>query len=79
VEWARLILSPPIARRALKYAVVVGTVLILINHGDSILAGDVGRTEAVKMVLTVAVPYFVSAFSSIGTIREARATMVTRK
>ena len=40
-EWLRLALRPSVARRALGYAVVVGTILISINHGDAILRGDV--------------------------------------
>ena len=46
----------------LKFAVVVGTILIVINHGDTILAGELTRTNYLKMGLTVIVPYLVSVF-----------------
>ena len=52
--------------RACKYALVVGAVLITINHGDALLAGDVGPARLLKMGLTVLVPYVVSTLSSVG-------------
>jgi hypothetical protein len=55
----------------LKYAVVVGAVLIAINHGDAILRGDLDAVRIVKMGLTVLVPYVVSALSSVGAMIES--------
>ena len=52
--------------RACKYAVVVGAVLITINHGDALLAGDVDGRRLLKIGLTVLVPYAVSTLSSVG-------------
>ena len=73
-EWLRIATSPAIVRRACGYAVVVGSVLITINHGDAILAGDLPPARLLRMGLTVAVPYLVSTFSSVGaTIDAARA------
>ena len=63
-------LSAPVVRRALIYLVVVGTVLISINHGDAILRGDIDATRAFKMMLTPLVPYVVSTLSSVSAIRE---------
>jgi len=62
-------LSGPVVRRALIYLVVVGTVLITINHGDAILRGDIDGTRALKMVLTPLVPYVVSTLSSVSALR----------
>ncbi|MCH8133793.1 MAG: nitrate/nitrite transporter NrtS [Myxococcales bacterium] len=50
-------------------ALLVGPILILINHGDSILQGEIGPVRALKMALTMAVPYLVSTFSSVGALR----------
>ena len=58
-----------VARRALGFAVVVGSVLIAINHGDAILAGDVSAGRILKMGLTVLVPYAVSTLSSVMAMR----------
>ena len=55
-----------IVLRACKYAVVVGAVLITINHGDALLAGDVDARRVLKIGLTVLVPYVVSTLSSVG-------------
>ena len=63
-------MSRPVVRRAVGYGVVVGTVLIAINHGDAIVAGDVGPGRLLKMLLTTLVPYTVSTLSSVGAMRE---------
>ena len=60
-----------VVRRAGIFAVVVGSVLIAINHGDAIMAGTLTRTQLVKMGLTVAVPYVVSSWSSVLAMRAA--------
>jgi hypothetical protein len=57
---------PDTARRGLKFAVIVGAILIAINHGDPILAGELTRTNYIKMAITVVVPYVVSVMSSVG-------------
>jgi hypothetical protein len=63
-------LSRGVVRRALKYAVVVGVLLIAINHGNAILKGDVSLTRVFQMILTVFVPYSVSTSSSVAALRE---------
>ena len=56
-------------RRAFLYFVIVGTVLIGINHGDALLRGDVDGIRLFKMLLTPLVPYTVSTLSSVSAIR----------
>lgn len=70
--WLRMACDMAIMRRALAYAVVVGAVLIAINHGDAILAGQVDANRTVRMALTIVVPHVVSTLSSIGAIRALR-------
>lgn len=65
-----LALKPSVVKRALKYAVVVGSILITINHGDAILRGDLPPARLFRMGLTVIVPYVVSTLSSVGALRE---------
>ncbi len=65
--------SGAVVRRATGYAVVVGAVLIAINHGDALLRGDVDATRWWKMGLTVLVPYTVSTLSSVAALRGAPA------
>lgn len=70
-EFLRLASERSVVRRALGYAVVVGSVLIAINHGDAILAGEIGPVRWWKMGLTVLVPYAVSTLSSVSATRAA--------
>jgi hypothetical protein len=56
-------------RRALAYALVVGGILIAINHGDALLAGEISVGRVLKMALTALVPYCVSTASSVSAIR----------
>lgn len=57
------------------YAIVVGTLLISINHGDTIMTGSIESSTWAKMALTAMVPYAVSTLSSVGALRtQARQT-----
>jgi len=67
-----LSLTSSVVKRALKYAVVVGSILIVINHSDAILRGDVPLSRLFRMGLTVIVPYVVSTLSSVGAMKEAQ-------
>jgi hypothetical protein len=73
-DWLRLACRGSIVRRALRYAVGVGALLIVINHSDAILHRDISRARVLRMMLTVAVPYMVSTASSVGALRERRTT-----
>jgi hypothetical protein len=68
--WLQLCLSKSVIKRALLSALVVGALLITINHGDAILRGQVDSDRVLKMLLTIGVPYLVSTFSSVSTIRQ---------
>ena len=68
--WLRVALQPSVLRRGLLYAIIVGSVLVGINHGDAIRHGDVDGGRLLRIALTVLVPYLVSTFSSVGAIRE---------
>jgi energy-converting hydrogenase Eha subunit H len=46
-------------------AVIVGTLLMMINHGDIIFTGKVGLIDVLKILLTYAVPFLVSTYSSV--------------
>ena len=76
-EWLRLALQPTVVRRALKFACVVGIILITINHGYAILHGQVTSGRILQMCLTVLVPYTVSTLSSVGAMREMQRRKIT--
>ena len=67
--FVRLCLTRSVVLRALKYAIVVGAILIGINHGDAILRGDLDSGRVLQMALTVLVPYTVSTLSSVAAMR----------
>ena len=69
-DWLKLAVQPTVVRRALKFACVVGCVLISINHGPAIVRGEVTAERILQMCLTVLVPYTVSTLSSVGAMRE---------
>ena len=71
-EWLALCFSKSVAGRACLYALVVGAILIAINHGDALMRGDIDGSRLFKMGLTVLVPYTVSTLSSVSAIRSFR-------
>ena len=70
-HWLDIATRPAVVRRALRYALIVGTLLILINHGDAILRGDISIGRLLRMGLTTLVPYAVSTLSSVEALRSA--------
>jgi len=66
--WLKIACERQVVARSLKYAIIVGPILIAINEGDMILAGQVTPVILAKMLLTFCVPYMVSTFSSVGAI-----------
>ena len=69
-SWLGLACHPATVRRAFLTALVVGSILIAINHGAAILNGEFTRVRLIQAVLTVLVPYAVSTVSSVSTRRE---------
>jgi hypothetical protein len=68
-SWLELATDRSVVRRAVSVAAVVGAVLVAINHGDALLRGDVSAGRAVRILLTLAVPYCVSTYSSVAALR----------
>lgn len=57
-----------IVKRSLIIAVVVGTILNLINQGD--VMGDMAQFELGKCILTYMVPYGVSTYGAVTALRD---------
>jgi hypothetical protein len=64
-------LSDGVPRRSFYVALVVGTILNLINQGDALIAGS--ALDWAKIALTYAVPYLVSTYGAVS-YRLARRT-----
>jgi hypothetical protein len=65
-----LCFSKSVVIRAVLSAVIVGTVLILINHYDAFTGGGMDNRRLFQISLTLIVPYIVSTVSSVITIQE---------
>lgn len=66
-RWIELARRPDIVRRSARVALLVGTLLAIINHGGRLLDLDVDAEVAIKIFLTYLVPYCVSTWASVQT------------
>ena len=69
--WA-LAFRRDVVLRALKFAMVVGTILVLINHWELLLGERPTLRRAISIALTYCVPYTVITLASIQAIRGER-------
>lgn len=67
-EWLTGCVSRPVVRKAVLSSLIVGTVLVAINHGDALISGQIDGMRIFKIVLTMIVPYLVSTVSSVSTM-----------
>lgn len=65
-----LLTQKSIHLRALTIALIVGTLLCLINHGDIIISGNITNIQWTKLLLTYLVPYGVSLYSAISALKK---------
>ena len=75
----QLAFSRRIVVRGLWFALIVGGILVTINHADAIARGDIDGMRLLRIVLTVLTPYVVSTVSSVLALREAERGRVARK
>ena len=69
-----LCFSRSVVRRATYSAIIVGSILIIINQSNALLHGDLDYMLLARIALTMIVPYVVSTVSSVTTIQELRKT-----
>lgn len=62
-DFSQLAFGNGTPKKAIMTALVVGTILTTINHGDVILAGN--PPDFLKIILTYCVPYCVTTWGSI--------------
>ena len=68
--WFTIATRPAIVKRSARVALVVGTVLTLINQGGRLLVLDIDAPTLARIVLTYIVPYCVSTWAAVGALRE---------
>jgi hypothetical protein len=56
-------------RRSLSVALVVGTVLTILNQGDTLFAGEWKSALYWKIPLTFCVPFLVATFGAMTNVR----------
>ena len=59
----RCCIADGVPKRSLIVALIVGTILNLINQGDVLFGG--GRLNLWKLILTFAVPYAVATYGAV--------------
>lgn len=69
---AWLLLTGRTWRAALPIALLVGTLLSLINHGDVLLAGLPDRVTLIRVLANYAIPYVVSSVGCLSACRVRR-------
>ena len=69
-SWFQVAREQTVVRRAVRISLIVGTLLVLINHGDALIRGEFGLVRISKMLLTYLVPYCVSTYASVAAILE---------
>lgn len=65
-----LALSKKVRGRAIKVSLLVGSILVLINHSDSIYDGNLQSHNLLQILATYLVPYLVSTYSSVSALRD---------
>ena len=66
--------SRKVARRSAIVAIIIGTILAFINHGDLIFTGSLTPLCWIKMIATCFVPYTVSSVTAVLGALEQRKT-----
>ncbi len=64
-QFFSLALSAPVVKTASRVSLLVGTLLALINHGDTMLAQSMSLTSWLQVALSYVVPYCVSSYSAV--------------
>ena len=59
----------PIVQRSLKLALVVGTILFVLNQGDIVLSGEFPLALMWKIPLTYITPFLVSLWGALASAK----------
>ena len=67
-KFMKVAMQAEVFRTAVKVALVVGTILALINHSSAIFNLTLSAQNVFQIILSYFVPYGVSTYSSVKTI-----------
>jgi hypothetical protein len=65
----RNVSRPAVFRRCLVIALVVGTLLSLVNQGDALLRGQIDGVTLLRVVANYAIPFIVSNLGAMAATR----------
>ena len=68
-KFFELAFRPSVMFSAFKVALVVGTILALINHGGAIIKLELDAKQLLPIALSYMVPYCVSTYSAVKAIK----------
>lgn len=71
-SWFRLALRCDITSRGFRVALIVGTILTVMNYGDTLLDNTITSTVSIKIFLNFLVPYCVSTYANILAVADDR-------
>ncbi len=74
VHRLKIVFRKDVRVRRVRVTLVVGTLRVAINHGDTLIQGKWTFREGVKIPLTHLVPYGLSTYASVATIRNMERT-----
>ncbi len=68
-RWLKLAAQPRVVQNAAKVALLVGSILALINHGSAIWQLSLSPIAMLQIVATYFVPYCVATYSSVSMLQ----------
>jgi hypothetical protein len=68
IDLARSARRAPIARRCLSIALVVGTLLSLVNQGDLLVAGHIGTATVLRILANYVIPFVVANLGAMSSL-----------
>ena len=77
--WLNLARRRDVVMRAVRVALVVGTLLIMINYADRAIANNLTGVDLIKMAITYLVPYGVSTYSAVGALRARQSALADKR
>ena len=74
-EWLVIATEKTVVRRALLYSLVIGPVLIAINHGQNIWLGELELGSLLQILMTMMLPYIVTTMSSVSALKKIKSSL----
>ncbi len=68
LSWLEAATLNQVVTRSMRVSLVVGTILVGINHGDVLIGAGISPDMLWKIPLTYLVPYSVSTYASVDSI-----------